>query len=87
MSEGPARVFGMYPRKGILRVGSDADVTVWDPSVIWTISEKNQHQNVDYTPYEGFEIHGRPAYVFVNGELVVVDGEPTGVKPGAYVKR
>ena len=87
MSEGPARVFGMYPRKGILRVGSDADVTVWDPSVTWTISEKNQHQNVDYTPYEGFEIHGRPAYVFVNGELAVVDGEPTGVKPGAYVKR
>ncbi|MBF0894089.1 MAG: amidohydrolase family protein, partial [Atopobium sp.] len=87
MSEGPARVFGMYPRKGVLRVGSDADVTVWDPSVTWAISEKNQHQNVDYTPYEGFEIHGRPAYVFVNGELVVVDGEPTGVKPGAYVKR
>ena len=53
----------------------------------WTISEKNQHQNVDYTPYEGFEIHGRPAYVFVNGELAVVDGEPTGAKPGAYVKR
>ena len=87
MSEGPARVFGMYPRKGVLRVGSDADVTVWDPSVTWTISEKNQHQNVDYTPYEGFEIHGRPTYVFVNGELAVVDGEPTGAKPGAYVKR
>jgi dihydropyrimidinase len=87
MSENVARVFGMYPQKGVLQAGSDADICVWDPEVEWTISVKNQHQAVDYTPYEGFEVHGRPRQVFVNGELVVVDGEPTGAKPGTYVWR
>ncbi len=59
MSENPARVFGMYPRKGCLAEGSDADVCVWDPKARWTISAATQHQAVDYTPLEGFEAHGR----------------------------
>jgi dihydropyrimidinase len=87
MSEGPAKVFGMYPKKGALLAGSDADICVWDPEVDWTISVKNQHQAVDYTPYEGYEVTGRPHQVWVNGELVVVDGEPTGATPGTYVWR
>ncbi len=87
MSENPARLFDMYPRKGALLVGSDADITVWDPKPRWTISAENQHQAVDYTSYEGMEVHGRAKLVYVNGELVVRDGEPTGVKPGAYVAR
>ena len=87
LSEGQARVFGMYPNKGALKGGSDADICVWDPSVRWTISKKNQHQAVDYTSYEGFEAHGRPKLVFVAGKLVTQDGEPTGTKPGRYVAR
>ena len=87
MSENPARVFGMYPRKGCLAVGSDADVCVWDPSVTWTIHAATQHQNVDHTPYEGFECHGRARLVYVNGELAARDSEPTGTKPGRYVSR
>ncbi len=87
LSEGQARVFGMYPRKGALAAGSDADVCVWDPSVRWTIGASNQHQAVDYTPYEGFQAHGRAKYVFVNGTLAARDGEPTGEKPGRYVAR
>lgn len=87
LSEGQARVFGMYPRKGALAAGSDADICVWDPSVQWTISASNQHQAVDYTTYEGFEAHGRAKYVYVMGELVARDGEPTGAKPGCYVAR
>lgn len=87
MSENPARVFGMYPEKGRLAAGSDADVCVWDPSVAWTISVKNQHQAVDYTPYDGFEARGMPRYVFVNGELAAENGEPTGAKSGLYVPR
>ena len=87
MSENPARVFGMYPRKGVLAEGSDADVCVWDPSCRWTIQAATQHQNVDYTPYEGFEAQGRAKYVFVNGVLVARAGEPTGEKPGSYVSR
>lgn len=87
LSEGQARVFGMYPRKGALAAGSDADICVWDSSARWTISAANQHQAVDYTTYEGFEAHGRAKLVFVNGTLAVRDGEPTGEKPGRYVAR
>ncbi len=87
MSENPARVFGMYPRKGALVEGADADVCVWDPDVEWAISMKNQHQAVDYTPYEGYDVHGQPRQVFVNGELAVEHGEPTGTLPGRYVPR
>ena len=87
MSENPAKVFGMFPRKGVLAEGADADVCVWDPSQSWTIQAATQHQNVDYTPYEGFEAHGRARYVLVNGVLVTQDGEPTGETPGSYVSR
>ena len=87
MSAGPAKLFGMYPQKGALLEGSDADVTVWDPSVKWTISADHMHQNVDYTPYEGLTVKGRPRYVFVNGILAAENGEPTEVHAGEYVKR
>ena len=87
MSENPARVFGMYPQKGCLELDSDADICVWDPKKHWVISAETQHQNVDYTPYEGFEVTGQAKYVFVNGELVAEDGEPTGATPGTYVSR
>ena len=87
MSENPARVFGMWPRKGCLAEGSDADVCVWDPSVEWTISAKTQHQNVDHTPYEGFVCHGRARLTYVNGVLAARDGEPTGATPGTFVPR
>lgn len=87
MCENPARVFGMYPEKGILQEGSDADICVWNPETTWTISAQNQHQALDHTTYEGFECKGQAQLVFVNGELVARDGEPTDAKPGAYVKR
>lgn len=87
MSENPARVFGMWPRKGCLAEGSDADICVWDPSVEWTILAKTQHQNVDHTPYEGFVCHGRARLTYVNGVLAACDGEPTGATPGTYVPR
>lgn len=87
MSANPAKVFGMYPRKGALVEGADADVVVWDPNVNWTISAAEQHQNVDYTPFEGMHVSGRPRYVFVNGILASKDGEPTDAVAGEYVKR
>ncbi len=86
MSENPAKLFHLYPRKGALLPGSDADITVWDPNKKWTISASNQHQNVDYTPYEGFEASGQVRYVYVNGVLAVKDGEPTGVVAGKFVR-
>ena len=87
MSENPAKVFGMWPAKGRLDVGADADVCVWDPSVEWTISAATQHQNVDHTPYEGFMCKGRAKLTFVNGVLAAKDGHPTGEQPGRFVSR
>ena len=60
MSENPARVFGMYPRKGCLAEGADADVCVWDPCARWTISAATQHQAVDYTPLEALRHMAAP---------------------------
>ena len=86
LSENPAKQFHLYPKKGALLAGSDADVTVWDPRAQWVISKTNQHQNVDYTPYEGFRVRGKAKYVFVNGVLAAADGEPTGAKAGTFVR-
>ncbi len=87
MSENPAKLFGMWPEKGRLAAGADADVCVWDPSARWTIEAATQHQAVDYTPWEGFEAHGRAKLVYVNGVLAAEDGEPTGAVAGRYVPR
>lgn len=86
LSTNAAKLFNLYPRKGALQVGSDADIAVWDPNHSWTISASNQHQNVDHTPYEGFQASGRMKYVFVNGQLAVQDGEPTGIQAGQFVR-
>ena len=87
LSEGPARLMNLYPKKGCLAVGSDADVTVWDPDQVWTIRADDQQQNVDYTPYEGKNVRGRARMVFVNGTLAAGDGKPVGEPCGTYVSR
>lgn len=87
LSENPAKLFGMWPRKGQLAQGADADMTVWDPRARWVIRAEAQHQNVDYTPYEGFEAAGRARAVYVGGQLAAKDGEPSGASAGRYVKR
>ena len=86
LSENPAKLFGMWPRKGQLAQGADADMTVWDPRARWVIRAEAQHQNVDYTPYEGFEAAGRARAVYVGGQLAAKDGEPSGASAGRYVK-
>jgi dihydropyrimidinase len=87
-SSTPARLFGLYPQKGVIAPGSDADVVIFDPSVSWTISAATQMQNVDYTPYEGMSVKGAVRTVFSKGEVVVSDGQWVG-KDGAgkYLKR
>lgn len=87
LSEGPARLLGMYPRKGVLAEGADADIVIWDPEAEWTISASDQQQNVDHTPYEGMKMKGIARKVFVGGELAAENGRPTGVKAGRYVRR
>ena len=86
-SENIARLYGMYPKKGLIAPGSDADVVVWDPSYEGTITADSQHMACDYTPYEGFEVKGRAKAVFLGGELAAENGEPVKEGLGRYVRR
>jgi len=87
-STAPAKLFGMYPRKGAISVGSDADIVVYDPSRRHTISAKTHHMDVDYSCYEGREVQGASDVVLSRGSVVVRDGEFTGRKgAGRFIKR
>ena len=77
----PARIFGLYPKKGTLMVGADADVVIWDPNKKKTWGVAASHQRTDYNLYEGWEITGLPEKVFRRGELLV-EGEAWHGKPG-----
>ncbi len=83
----PAKLFGMYPQKGALQVGSDADITILDPNQSGVITAAGQHQNVDYTPYEGFQTACTVDTVLLNGELAVSQGEVLQTYRGKYVSR
>jgi dihydropyrimidinase len=88
ISTAPARLFGMYPQKGTIAVGSDADVVVYDPNRKRTISAKTHHMDVDYSCYEGREVQGGSDIVMSRGQVVVRDGTFTGEKGhGRFVKR
>ncbi len=84
----PARIFGMYPKKGVLAAGSDADIVVWDPNAEHTISAKTHNMRVDYSMFEGFRVRGNARQVFSRGELIVENGKFLG-KPGRgrYLRR
>ncbi|MCU1658028.1 MAG: D-hydantoinase [Pseudonocardiales bacterium] len=82
-STNPARTNGLYPRKGSLLPGADADIAIWDPSATWTIGVDVLHMATDYTPYERMAVTGRPETVLVRGNVVVsqgklIDSEPRG---------
>lgn len=85
MSTNPAKRYGMYPQKGVLEVGSDADIVIFSPNHEDVITWRKQIQNVDYTPYEGFKVKGQAKTVFVNGECVVEEGTIVKVNQGTYV--
>lgn len=78
----PAKLFGLFPRKGTIAPGSDADLLIFDPERTMTISAANQHQRVDYTPYEGMPVQGVPDTVLLRGRVIVRDGEYVGGKGG-----
>jgi dihydropyrimidinase len=73
-----ARLFGLYPRKGTIQPGSDADLVVYDPSYRGVISAGTQQMNVDYSAFEGWPIEGRPSVVTVRGQVQVRDGRFIG---------
>jgi dihydropyrimidinase len=80
----PAKIFGLFPRKGTIAPGSDADIVVWDVNDVSVINAQAQQQRVDYTPYEGFQQKGKALHVFLRGQQVVqngnlCDGDPQGI--------
>ena len=87
LSEHPAKLFGMFPQKGALAVGSDADITIFDPNRRWTITAAEQYQNVDYTPYEGMEMTGGTDTVLLSGQVAVEGGKVVAEGLGRYVSR
>lgn len=81
VSTTPAKLFGLFPRKGTIAVGSDADLVIWDPNAEHVISATTHHVKVDYTLYEGQAVSGKPRYVLSRGE-VIVDRDDLLAKPG-----
>ncbi|GAA2814468.1 dihydropyrimidinase [Kribbella solani] len=84
----PARMFGLYPRKGIVQPGSDADLVIYDPNGATRIGTATHHMNMDYSAYEGVEIKGRVGTVISRGEVIVADGNYHGRKGrGKFLER
>jgi len=84
----PARIFGMYPRKGTIAPGSDADLVLWDPNAEHTISAATHHMRVDYSMFEGFKVCGNARRVYSRGELIVDSGNFLGrIGRGQYLRR
>ncbi|MHB8906764.1 MAG: dihydropyrimidinase [Melioribacteraceae bacterium] len=87
-STNPAKIFGMYPRKGTIAPGSDADVVIWDPNKELTISAKSHHMRVDYSMFEGKKVKGDAETVISRGEVIVENKEFLGkAGRGNYIKR
>ena len=83
-----AKLFSLFPRKGTIQLGADADLVVFDPTYRGTISVKTQLMNLDYSAFEGWKIEGRPSVVTVRGEIAARDGQFTGtIGRGNFLKR
>ena len=87
LSENPAKLYGMYPRKGCLEPGSDADLVILDPHKPGVIEAKTQEYNMDYAPFEGWNLKGTIDKVYLRGNLVVDQGKVVSEKQGQYISR
>ena len=87
-STNPAKIFGMFPRKGTIAVGSDADIVIFDPNEKHTLSSKTHHMNVDYSGYEGWEVKGKVKTVLLRGKVAIENNECKLEKGyGEFIKR
>jgi dihydropyrimidinase len=87
-STAAAKLFGLFPRKGTVAVGSDADIVVFDPNEEMTISVATHHMNVDYSAYEGMKVKGVVKTVLSRGKVVIEDGKYTGAAgDGRFLRR
>lgn len=85
LSYGPARLYHLYPKKGALEPGCDADIVVWDPEAEWTLSAESQKSAADYCPLEGTVLKGRAEKVYLRGELAAENGAIVREYGGRYV--
>jgi dihydropyrimidinase len=87
-STSPAKIFGMFPRKGTIAPGSDADIVIFDPNKQTTLSAKTHHMKVDYNPYEGRQVTGVTEIVLSRGRVIIDGGKFTGkAGAGSFLKR
>ena len=87
-STAPAKIFGLFPRKGTIAVGSDADIVVFDPKKKQTLGVKTLHMRVDYNPYEGTKVEGAPTFVVSQGNVIIEGDQFVGKKgAGRFIKR
>ena len=87
LSAHPARLFGLYPRKGTIAPGSDADIVLYDPEPRRRITSDDLHMGLDYTIYEGWTVTGAPVMTIVRGEIAVERGEHVGARRGKFLPR
>lgn len=88
VSTNPAKIFGLFPKKGSLSIGADADLVVFDPEKEWIIDHKMLHQKVDYSPYQNMEVKGAPVLTISRGEVVSENGEPKAERGrGQFIRR
>ena len=86
-STNPARLYGLYPQKGSIAIGADADLTLWDPQLTRRISQADLNHGCDYTPYEGMQITGWPVRTILRGQTIALAGHPTGGICGRELSR
>ncbi len=87
-STNPAKMYGMYPKKGVIKIGSDADLTIWDPNLKKTIKQEFLNHGSDYTPYEGLDITGWPLQTWLRGKCIFNNGTFSTTKNnGEYINR
>ncbi len=88
VSTAPAKMFGLYPRKGTISIGSDADLVIWDPNSEHTISASTHHMRVDYSMFEGFKVKGNAETILSRGEVIADKGKWFGkAGRGKFIKR
>ena len=87
LSENPAKLYGLYPRKGVIAAGSDADIVVYDPGASHVLHGADMLSKAGYTPFEGFRTNGGVSKVYLRGQLQVDGGKVVGGKMGEYLKR
>jgi len=80
LCENPAKIYGLYPGKGTVSTGSDADIVIFDPKKEVTIDHKNLHMNVDWSPYQGWKLKGYPIYTILRGNIIYKYGKFYGEK-------